>query len=102
MIRQPPRSPLFPYTTLFRSGAAWIDWWDGTRHEGGTHADIAAPLDRLPVFVRAGAAIPASPVAHNTREMQRLPLTLLVDRKSTRLNSRHSQISYAVFCLKKT
>jgi len=62
----------------FPRGAAWIDWWDGTRHEGGSHADIAAPLDRLPVFVRAGAAIPSSPVAQNTRDMQRLPLTLVV------------------------
>src|SRR2546430_5669984 len=75
MIRRPPRSTLFPYTTLFRSRGAG---------DGGLHA---APLPRGRVLPRAhGAVRGAPPVA---------------DRKSTRLNSSHSQISYAVFCLKK-
>src|SRR2546430_11379002 len=71
MIRRPPRSTLFPYTTLFRSAAG--------RFDGGCHAG-AAPRPG----VRAAAG-------HGPRQ----------DRKSTRLNSSHSQISYAVFCLKK-
>src|SRR5688572_32431279 len=72
MIRRPPRSTLFPYTTLFRSllGFAWQ----------GAQADLGA-------FSREGR------LADN--------LPRLLDRKSTRLNSSHSQISYAVFCLKK-
>src|SRR6478736_7916832 len=69
MIRRPPRSTLFPYTTLFRSRRARVQ------------------RDR-PAVVRA-------PVAGRRRIRARR------DRKSTRLNSSHSQISYAVFCLKK-
>src|SRR6185312_6360196 len=64
-------------SVYFPRGAAWIDWWDGTRHDGGTHVDVAAPLERLPVFVRAGAVIPVSPIAQDTAEMRRLPLTLV-------------------------
>ena len=62
----------------FPRGDNWFDWWDGMRHAGGTWDDIAAPLQRLPLFVRAGAAIPLSPVAQNTAEMARLPLTLAI------------------------
>src|SRR2546430_13661445 len=69
MIRRPPRSTLFPYTTLFRSTQR-------PRVEG-----IPAPRDVVSVEVPDKG--------------------VLVDRKSTRLNSSHSQISYAVFCLKK-
>src|SRR2546430_17723238 len=68
MIRRPPRSTLFPYTTLFRS-------------EGGDRAFGGQREDDVP------HAFDERPVA--------------LDRKSTRLNSSHSQISYAVFCLKK-
>src|SRR2546430_12364730 len=78
MIRRPPRSTLFPYTTLFRSDSLlrlllWI----------ATHT-----LYRLDVVGRNNV-----PVRGGT--------TCASDRKSTRLNSSHSQISYAVFCLKK-
>src|SRR3712207_7565125 len=86
MIRRPPRSTLFPYTTLFRSrlvppiGEAGFD--DGL----GLHVPVAGgerlPLDRQ------------HPVALQVAERA-------VDRKSTRLNSSHANISYAVFCLKK-
>src|SRR3712207_7120144 len=91
MIRRPPRSTLFPYTTLFRSdgevritrdggqggGAAArvvaVDQVDGPgRHAGGRHDGVEAVLADQPV-----------------------------DRESTRLNSSHANISYAVFCLKK-
>src|SRR2546430_6388280 len=76
MIRRPPRSTLFPYTTLFRSGAA---------ESGG---EVVARVARR-VGQRPDLAVGAP---------RRLART---DRKSTRLNSSHSQISYAVFCLKK-
>jgi alpha-glucosidase len=62
----------------FPRGDAWLDWWDGTRHEGGTNAEIAAPLDRLPLFIRAGASIPTQPVIQNTAEMKTVPLTIAV------------------------
>src|SRR5438309_7939079 len=76
MIRRPPRSTLFPYTTLFRSHGADV----------GYAADgIENPVDR-------GDTQMTSPGGH--RRLRR-------DRKSTRLNSSHSSISYAVFCLKK-
>src|SRR6266498_4707532 len=72
MIRRPPRSPLFPYTTLFRSGGG------GRRRRG----------------VRGAAGQAASHRAAHQQLHQ-------PDRKSTRLNSSHVRISYAVFCLKK-
>src|SRR5205809_5425708 len=72
MIRRPPRSTLFPYTTLFRSHQAQ------DLPEGG---GLARALIRAPVDLRAQPAVE--------------------DRKSTRLNSSHGYISYAVFCLKK-
>src|SRR3712207_7146705 len=78
MIRRPPRSTLFPYTTLFRSGG------DAVVHE---HGHAPPDVRRLPV-----AAQFALSVAQGLE---------LADRKSTRLNSSHANISYAVFCLKK-
>src|SRR2546430_11417088 len=82
MIRRPPRSTLFPYTTLFRSlGLA-----------GGRV--VAAG----PVFGEVGRAV-AEALLAEPRDV--LTLVTGEDRKSTRLNSSHSQISYAVFCLKK-
>src|SRR2546429_3165593 len=84
MIRRPPRSTLFPYTTLFRSRGL--------------------PLPSLSACAHAHDARPAHPVAVAALLSQRLwpacPL-LYLDRKSTRLNSSHGYISYAVFCLKK-
>lgn len=62
----------------FPKGSDWIDWWSGRRHKGGTQAKIAAPLDRLPLFVRAGAVVPLAAVAQHTGEMKDVPLTLLV------------------------
>src|SRR2546430_11274249 len=79
MIRRPPRSTLFPYTTLFRS--------DRVSRESQC-ADESRRTCRGPA-----ADAHAHPVAQSV-----LPRS---DRKSTRLNSSHSQISYAVFCLKK-
>src|SRR3712207_7450670 len=84
MIRGPPRSTLFPYTTLFRSAFAerWRDLVDDL---------FATPAlaDDLRAAFTLGLSMP------RLREVARL------DRKSTRLNSSHANISYAVFCLKK-
>src|SRR5688572_33472069 len=79
MIRRPPRSTLFPYTTLFRSG----DRERGSHQHGGNHAR------------------PANEQHDVLGRQRRRCLPAGEDRKSTRLNSSHSQISYAVFCLKK-
>src|SRR5688572_31568522 len=79
MIRRPPRSTLFPYTTLFRSAFAHV-----------TPGDLVRPVPHLPVdgVFQVGPQLQHQECAE-------------ADRKSTRLNSSHSQISYAVFCLKK-
>src|SRR3712207_7770916 len=77
MIRRPPRSTLFPYTTLFRSGPADRR----RRHQVAGRRDDRPPPARAPVRRPRGEDGP--------------------DRKSTRLNSSHANISYAVFCLKK-
>src|SRR5690348_17639907 len=73
MIRRPPRSTLFPYTTLFRSHSTYIKL--------------------PPYFENMAKSAPALADIHGAR--------VLADRKSTRLNSSHPSISYAVFCLKK-
>src|SRR2546422_1083194 len=83
MIRRPPRSTLFPYTTLFRSG-------------GGT--ELAKALTEAVKLLRGddGDVFDITDgQVHGTEDILRL------DRKSTRLNSSHGYISYAVFCLKK-
>src|SRR2546426_3897701 len=88
MIRRPPRSTLFPYTTLFRSGRQ--------RARGGGRGESGARL-RLPHRLRS--SVDRAGVSQ-ARACARLGRELL-DRKSTRLNSSHLVISYAVFCLKK-
>src|SRR2546422_6052229 len=85
MIRRPPRSTLFPYTTLFRSRAA-------ARGHGGRAARARSVVDAD----RHGRT-PRQWHAHRNGQRQRRN----GDRKSTRLNSSHGYISYAVFCLKK-
>src|SRR2546427_8022978 len=86
MIRRPPRSTLFPYTTLFRSLTNAVVYPISLEltHAAPVDGHLAAHRSWLPV-ARMPLALPAA----------------LPDRKSTRLNSSHSQISYAVFCLKK-
>src|SRR2546429_2747463 len=96
MIRRPPRSTLFPYTTLFRSRPVLP-----LHPEGGGGLPGAAgwgeAVDRVGVPVRE----PAVGVAQRRRPGIRLARQTNPDRKSTRLNSSHGYISYAVFCLKK-
>src|SRR3712207_7602848 len=102
MIRRPPRSTLFPYTTLFRS-----------RRE---HLDPEVQMGDLPRLARQGAARrPCAQLAKppgqilaqgghgggEVLDVRRHRTGEEVDRKSTRLNSSHANISYAVFCLKK-
>src|SRR3712207_7276101 len=90
MIRQPPRSTLFPYTTLFRS----LDSADAGLRRMRTREPGARPL--LHVLRRAAAR--GSPGAERDPQDGH---DRVLDRKSTRLNSSHANISYAVFCLKK-
>src|SRR2546430_13422291 len=78
MIRRPPRSTLFPYTTLFRSPPHWTE-----------RCSRRCSDRKCPTSFRSG------------RRSRRPERNDVGDRKSTRLNSSHSQISYAVFCLKK-
>src|SRR3989454_4058278 len=86
MIRRPPRSPLFPYTTLFRSHDL-VRAARGPRHVRPHHGDARG---RQGGGAGARGRDPAPP-----------PCRPRADRKSTRLNSSHLVISYAVFCLKK-
>ncbi|HYP53152.1 MAG TPA: glycoside hydrolase family 31 protein, partial [Pyrinomonadaceae bacterium] len=62
----------------FPRGDAWVDWWTGARYEGGTSATVDAPLDRLPLFARVGAAVPVIPVVQHTAERFKVGLTLVV------------------------
>src|SRR2546422_5882696 len=91
MIRRPPRSTLFPYTTLFRSHVA-AEGLRG-REEGAAPVQLGELLDE-------GAQV-AVGVEHEGVDAEALPRAAGQDRKSTRLNSSHGYISYAVFCLKK-
>src|SRR5687768_18182990 len=100
MIRRPPRSTLFPYTTLFRSlgHLARFAMWQDDLTAATTYLNEALPLireqgdERTLVFIlRQMANIVSDDAA----------VALPLDRKSTRLNSSHGYISYAVFCLKK-
>src|SRR3712207_7689343 len=99
MIRRPPRSTLFPYTTLFRSAAFEI----AREYFDATHV-LTRLLDhvgvRLPGRMRAVTRAAVLPATLDLVPVSRRPTTLK-DRKSTRLNSSHANISYAVFCLKK-
>src|SRR3712207_8851812 len=92
MIRRPPRSTLFPYTTLFRSGD------DRFQDEATIDAFRATGLQHLLAVSGQNVALTMVAVAPL---LTRLGLRARLDRKSTRLNSSHANISYAVFCLKK-
>src|SRR5947207_11864254 len=95
MLRLPPRFTLFPYTTLFRSIGV-VPVADDQR--GGRRPTAASPRvrGRVPIRARDGDARSEQPVRATD-----VPELSARDRKSTRLNSSHTVISYAVFCLKK-
>src|SRR3712207_8025897 len=88
MIRRPPRSTLFPYTTLFRS--AWGVVTTATS-SGGRRRQSSHRYDWMPPTFGGKSLVTRSDLTDGGRR----------DRKSTRLNSSHANISYAVFCLKK-
>src|SRR3712207_8494608 len=91
MIRRPPRSTLFPYTTLFRSA----------------ERPVLVLTAKFPIHVGTSVSVPVGTVGPNrvaaleARASLPAPAGEFGDRKSTRLNSSHANISYAVFCLKK-
>src|SRR3712207_7793984 len=93
MIRRPPRSTLFPYTTLFRS-FAFADLRPPER-------DYDKGVGMRDVALRALGAEESDVGKPRGTETRHGKTRLRVDRKSTRLNSSHANISYAVFCLKK-
>src|SRR3712207_7334742 len=102
MIRRPPRSTLFPYTTLFRSES----WRDSTPSQRQLALlKIADAIEeRAEDLVRAESENTGKPIGLTMEE--EVPamadqIRFFADRKSTRLNSSHANISYAVFCLKK-
>src|SRR3712207_6873411 len=85
MIRRPPRSTLFPYTTLFRSAGVSLD-----EARSDARANIRAAAALLDAWAREAVI-----------DRRDVGAWAPLDRKSTRLNSSHANISYAVFCLKK-
>src|SRR3712207_8219120 len=96
MIRRPPRSTLFPYTTLFRSTSKL------------TPRSPLLIMNRLAPAIPPQGGTPSAPPVHRefgrpaaAHDWEEVPVTRQKDRKSTRLNSSHANISYAVFCLKK-
>src|SRR2546430_11389772 len=101
MIRRPPRSTLFPYTTLFRSN---LDLRRRVAAPSENDRENAEENNRKDKAQRERTAVPAQrnhSRANDSGNQSRNSLPVK-NRKSTRLNSSHSQISYAVFCLKKT
>src|SRR3712207_7576704 len=95
MIRRPPRSTLFPYTTLFRSTPVHAADDAPVAQRAQAHARVT-PADVQPLH----HVVRALRLTGDVEEREDLPHRA-VDRKSTRLNSSHANISYAVFCLKK-
>src|SRR3712207_7310979 len=99
MIRRPPRSTLFPYTTLFRSEAGDVVAADARLLEA---TDLEVDESSLTgESLAVGKSVAATPGAELADRTCMLHDGTTVDRKSTRLNSSHANISYAVFCLKK-
>src|SRR2546427_7954214 len=90
MIRRPPRSTLFPYTTLFRSVSNYKTVFTNAAFRSALVRSVGMTATAVIVAMILGVAFAVL-----------LDRKFLGDRKSTRLNSSHSQISYAVFCLKK-
>src|SRR3712207_8622066 len=97
MIRRPPRSTLFPYTTLFRSLSV------GELVDAVRTADVLVPTvtDAIDASILAQAGPELKLIANFGNGMDNIDVQAALDRKSTRLNSSHANISYAVFCLKK-
>src|SRR5690625_5844767 len=110
MLRPPPSSTLFPYTTLFRSQVRGVHVWhpghpSKRRSPGWCRYGNSLPGERLRRGICASATLPGSDPHHcdsrADRRLDHIPPLRRRDRKSTRLNSSHVAVSYAVFCLKK-
>src|SRR5688572_31485348 len=97
MIQRPPRSTLFPYTTLFRSDHVQVVGREAVRRASAIEAAEQQPHR----FAEHAAALHVDEPVAGDWHLQHGAVIAAGDRKSTRLNSSHSQISYAVFCLKK-
>src|SRR5256885_9931987 len=95
MIRRPPRSTLFPYTTLFRSFGT--DGIRGVANEKLTPELAFSIAQAAGIWLQKSNETPAAAIGMDTRRSG--PMLEAADRKSTRLNSSHLVISYAVFCL---
>src|SRR2546426_4052460 len=93
MIRRPPRSTLFPYTTLFRSKMHVEKGVEMLSSVGGSLRRV------LPIILAHHDKFDGS--GYHPTKGEQIPIEARIDRKSTRLNSSHLVISYAVFCLKK-
>src|SRR3712207_8445657 len=94
MIRRPPRSTLFPYTTLFRSAMLQV-------RDDPTPGFANVGADQVRYTVTPNGAAPNCAAASFDSLFRPGAASVFTDRKSTRLNSSHANISYAVFCLKK-
>src|SRR3712207_8969577 len=100
MIRRPPRSTLFPYTTLFRS--AVMESYRDREELGELHGEKSATFnDARRDLLQAGEELEAELTGESDPVRRNEDQKGISDRKSTRLNSSHANISYAVFCLKK-
>src|SRR3712207_8700903 len=97
MIRRPPRSTLFPYTTLFRSEV----WPREFGYEALAVGEATRPFSTFASSAEHVLFLAVAIVVWLAYGTKRRALPITVDRKSTRLNSSHANISYAVFCLKK-
>src|SRR3712207_8994491 len=95
MIRRPPRSTLFPYTTLFRSGWLHLSCCSQMLSRDEAHIGIRHSMLGRVILQRF------EPLLYRVAQAEFQVLLPGLDRKSTRLNSSHANISYAVFCLKK-
>src|SRR3712207_6923616 len=99
MIRRPPRSTLFPYTTLFRSHRVQSIQADTTAAVGSISQIVGVIREMNDHQTTIASAVEEQTAV--TNELSRSVSSAAEDRKSTRLNSSHANISYAVFCLKK-
>src|SRR2546427_8170256 len=101
MIRRPPRSTLFPYTTLFRSGRVIGENLGALKSDAMVVLDGPMHASNRPTLVFGNRGIAQATLTVYGASQELHSGHYGKDRKSTRLNSSHSQISYAVFCLKK-
>src|SRR3712207_8585675 len=100
MIRRPPRSTLFPYTTLFRSRLVLIAR-DVAEQTQAKREEFKGPRTSAPAQALEGFLRKTGLAQDQLEERDGVYFAVVEDRKSTRLNSSHANISYAVFCLKK-